>query len=661
MNLTRIKKQTGFTLVELLVVMLVLTALASITLETSKDIAFQSRYEVTKDRYEKIRRAIIGRPDVLINGQPDISGFVADMGRLPRNIQELLVQNYCSDDYRISDNTPDATGITGTTGTTPAEWCISETDTPGGNWIPQSDDNNCTGSDATLKTQALCESAGEVWSGWKGPYLTTQKPDYEANAFSDGWGNQASETDFTDHNYGWAFCLGDSPDNADTSTCYSPTNTGAGTNQLAFQSKGKNSSISTTDSNYDKDYPDNQILFNYKRWMVSIPSIIVTMQTPVQNKFNCSTNGVAENACKNTANWNWFGKPECRNSTNDPLPLLLTPLSCEATSGNKWHWFTGWPTDIQFCVGGTSTGLEVTASECTTVSGNWVTKGLCSGGSSIGNEATLTECLSATPTAGTWRKGWCVGGASTGDEVDDSACAATWYEAEWPLKIGRCSNRFYITQASCESAGHRWIEPFCTNPGKTKTTCILANESWVIPFCSVSGISTNDSNYTEVSCVASGGIWGGCIDNTNSKQHCDSNGGNWVSSSQQLDLVLTHLDGAHSVNASATIEENGLNQNVVFNTSSNMPQGVATLNIFKTGTTDIYPPSCSGLNNDTNTTDAFNSDCKKIGGTLLNNGLCDDVTINDCTTGTDGTSGVLLRNTLKITVMPFNTITTVKW
>lgn len=46
-------KAQGFTLVELLVVMLVLVALSSITLDFTKDFAFQGRYEVTKDRYEK--------------------------------------------------------------------------------------------------------------------------------------------------------------------------------------------------------------------------------------------------------------------------------------------------------------------------------------------------------------------------------------------------------------------------------------------------------------------------------------------------------------------------------------------------------------------------------------------------------------------------------
>jgi len=153
------RKSNGFTLVEVLVVMLILMALSSITLDFTKDFAFQGRYEVTKDRYDKLKRAIIGRPDVLINGQPDISGFVADMGRLPRNIQELLVQNYCMPDYTISVGNPD---IPSTHLDNYKTWC--ETDYAAGDWEEQG-------------------------INWKGPYLTTTNPDYEANAFNDGWGN----------------------------------------------------------------------------------------------------------------------------------------------------------------------------------------------------------------------------------------------------------------------------------------------------------------------------------------------------------------------------------------------------------------------------------------------------------------------------------------
>lgn len=93
--MTTLHRQQGFTLVEVITVMLVLVAIASITVESSKDFVFQNRYEITKDRYEKIRKAIIGDPNQVINGQPNIEGFVKDVGRLPFNLHELT-DGYCS-------------------------------------------------------------------------------------------------------------------------------------------------------------------------------------------------------------------------------------------------------------------------------------------------------------------------------------------------------------------------------------------------------------------------------------------------------------------------------------------------------------------------------------------------------------------------------------
>ena len=184
-------KHQGFTLVEVLTVMLVLVAIASVTVEVGSDLAFQNRYEVTKDRYEKIKRAIIGRPDVLINGQPDISGFVADMGRLPDNLRELFQAGYC----------------VSTVGSAPAnlttDWRPS---TCTGDWLW----SNTPCSDNTSTTEATCTTAGHRWMGtqistgiklgWNGPYLSSKYPASDFRALGDSWANLS-----TDDNYGWIF------------------------------------------------------------------------------------------------------------------------------------------------------------------------------------------------------------------------------------------------------------------------------------------------------------------------------------------------------------------------------------------------------------------------------------------------------------------------
>ncbi len=50
-----------------------------------------------------IRQAILGNPRQIINGQQAVHGFVADMGRLPDNIHDLLEREYCSDGSLNSD------------------------------------------------------------------------------------------------------------------------------------------------------------------------------------------------------------------------------------------------------------------------------------------------------------------------------------------------------------------------------------------------------------------------------------------------------------------------------------------------------------------------------------------------------------------------------
>jgi len=311
MNRVYSNKTQGFTLVELLVVMLVLVALSSITLDFTKDFAFQGRYEVTKDRYDKIKRAIIGRPDVLINGQPDISGFVADMGRLPRNIQELLVQNYCAPDYRISKGNPD---IPSTHGTDYKAWCIADNAAAAVKWVEQSTNADC--SDSTNSTQMECEAANKVWSGWKGPYLTLQKADYKPNAFSDGWGNQASTSDFTDHNYGWKLVHQKSDSSVIT---IATLNTSLAAIDdavtLSMQSIGKSDN---TTKGYDADYPLSGALpsIRHNDWTIGVSSgLMVRVQAPISFS-SCEITDPPDKLSCEAAGQLWFpATTRCENTT----------------------------------------------------------------------------------------------------------------------------------------------------------------------------------------------------------------------------------------------------------------------------------------------------------------------------------------------------------
>ncbi len=139
MNVSRYQK--GMTLVELLVVIFILAALAGTTVSLVGVIDDRERHTMTTKRLGEIRAATLG-PDIIApNGNYMTGGFLQDMGYLPRSDEDLMKR---------------PSGV--------SERAYSE------DW--------------------------RTWYGWAGPYIsapplrkddTTQKP-------YDGWGN-----DF----YGW--------------------------------------------------------------------------------------------------------------------------------------------------------------------------------------------------------------------------------------------------------------------------------------------------------------------------------------------------------------------------------------------------------------------------------------------------------------------------
>lgn len=139
----------ALTLLELLLVVFLLAAVAASAVSLADNADLQARYELTKSRREQIREAILG-PKLTANGQPIVRGFVADMGRLPTSLRELLVP-------------VDKDGV-------------------------------------TLSLQMVDGTS----RGWRGPYLT---PDVEDGTpvFRDGWGNQPHANDPTALNFGWGF------------------------------------------------------------------------------------------------------------------------------------------------------------------------------------------------------------------------------------------------------------------------------------------------------------------------------------------------------------------------------------------------------------------------------------------------------------------------
>lgn len=84
--------QSGFTLLELIVVVGLLGLVTSLATEFMVSETNQQRYKTTAERLQKFRYVLIGDSSRTLNGQPDLTGFVHDMGRLPENMDELLAE-----------------------------------------------------------------------------------------------------------------------------------------------------------------------------------------------------------------------------------------------------------------------------------------------------------------------------------------------------------------------------------------------------------------------------------------------------------------------------------------------------------------------------------------------------------------------------------------
>lgn len=141
------RRQRGFTLLELLLVVFILAALAATTSSMIDDAHGQARFDDTGARLDAIRRAICGSDDMTA----PISGFVADMGRPPTNIRELLSG---TDSYSV-------------------------------------------------------HSTWRVGYGWRGPYLRGTAGSLE---YPDGWGTPTASAE--PDNFGWDF-VQDSPQPGD--------------------------------------------------------------------------------------------------------------------------------------------------------------------------------------------------------------------------------------------------------------------------------------------------------------------------------------------------------------------------------------------------------------------------------------------------------------
>lgn len=85
-------KAKGFTLIELIIILVLLGLLAAVAVPRFLDLGGQAKTNVTKERLEHIKRAILGDPSAVSGGTFSAPGYWGDMGRLPSTLNELSTQ-----------------------------------------------------------------------------------------------------------------------------------------------------------------------------------------------------------------------------------------------------------------------------------------------------------------------------------------------------------------------------------------------------------------------------------------------------------------------------------------------------------------------------------------------------------------------------------------
>lgn len=86
-------KRTGFTMLEMVIVIAIIAILAALITPIAVDQISQKRFDVCRDELKVLKKAIVGDPTLIEGGTRTSFGFVGDLGVLPENLADLMQQN----------------------------------------------------------------------------------------------------------------------------------------------------------------------------------------------------------------------------------------------------------------------------------------------------------------------------------------------------------------------------------------------------------------------------------------------------------------------------------------------------------------------------------------------------------------------------------------
>jgi prepilin-type N-terminal cleavage/methylation domain-containing protein len=90
MNWNKLNTSFGYSLIELVVVIVLIAILASIAVSGLKHSVETARVEETRSEMDRLAKAIVGDPSLVSGGNRTDFGYVGDVGALPSNLNALV-------------------------------------------------------------------------------------------------------------------------------------------------------------------------------------------------------------------------------------------------------------------------------------------------------------------------------------------------------------------------------------------------------------------------------------------------------------------------------------------------------------------------------------------------------------------------------------------